>query len=64
MFGFCNVWVCVCLGFVMCGYFGNCMGVFVLCVLVFIAFCIVLYRLCICILICFVCINATTTAAE
>jgi hypothetical protein len=23
MYGFCNVWVCVCVGFVMCGCFGN-----------------------------------------
>jgi hypothetical protein len=23
MCGFCNVWVCVCVGFVMCGCFGN-----------------------------------------
>ena len=20
MYGFCNVWICVCMGFVMCGY--------------------------------------------
>jgi hypothetical protein len=48
---FCNVWVCVCVGsvmcgcicvgFVMCGYFDNCVGVLVICVLVFIEFCIV-----------------------
>jgi len=25
---FCNVWVCVCMGFVMCGCFDNCAGVF------------------------------------
>jgi hypothetical protein len=23
MFGFCNVWMCACVGFVMCGCFGN-----------------------------------------
>ena len=34
MCGFCNVWVCVCVGFVMCGCFG-------MCVLVFTVFCIV-----------------------
>ena len=32
------VWVCVCVGFVMCGYFGNCVGVLVICVLVFTVF--------------------------
>ena len=31
---FCNVWVCVCMGFLMCGCFGNCVGVSVICVLV------------------------------
>jgi len=41
MFGFCNVWVCVCLGFVMCESFDNCVGVLVRCVLVFTVFCIV-----------------------
>jgi hypothetical protein len=38
--GFCNVWVCVCMGFVMCGYFDNCVGVLVIRVLVFTVFCI------------------------
>ena len=40
---FCNVWVCVCVGFVMCGCFDSCVGVLVIrvCVLVFTAFCIV-----------------------
>jgi len=41
MCGFCNVWVCVCVGFVMCGCFDNCVGVLIICVLVFIVFCIV-----------------------
>jgi hypothetical protein len=27
---FCNVWVCVYVGFVMCGCFDNCMGVLVI----------------------------------
>jgi hypothetical protein len=36
--GFCNVWVCVCMGFIMCGCFDNCMGVLVICVLVFTVF--------------------------
>jgi hypothetical protein len=35
------VWVCVCVGFVMCGCSDNCVGVLVKCVLVFIVFCIV-----------------------
>jgi hypothetical protein len=46
MRGFCNVWVCVCMGFVMCvcagfvmcGCCDNCVGVFVTCVLVFTVF--------------------------
>ena len=41
MYGFCNVWVCVCMGFVMCGSFDKCLGVLVTCVLVFTVFCIV-----------------------
>ena len=52
MCGFCNVWVCVCVGFVMCvcvcmcgflmcGCFDNCVGVLVIRVLVFTVFCIV-----------------------
>jgi hypothetical protein len=35
MYGFCNVWVCVCMGFVMCGCSDNCVGVLVICVLLF-----------------------------
>ena len=38
MCGFCNVWVCVCMGFVKRGYFDSCMGVLVKCVLVFTVF--------------------------
>jgi len=38
MCGVCNVWVCVCEGFVMCGYFQNFVGVLVICVLVFTVF--------------------------
>jgi hypothetical protein len=33
---FCNVWVCV--GFVMCGCFDNCVGVLLICELVFTLF--------------------------
>jgi hypothetical protein len=39
MYGFCNVWVYVCVGFVMCGCFDNCVGVLVICVLVFTVYC-------------------------
>jgi hypothetical protein len=48
MCGFCNVWVCVCMGFVMCGCFDNCVGVLVKCVLVFTVFlfCFVYVYLC------------------
>ena len=35
---FCKVWVCVCMGFVMCGYFDNCVGVVVIGALVFTVF--------------------------
>jgi len=35
--GFCNVWVCACVGFI-CGCFENCVGVLVICVLLFIVF--------------------------
>jgi hypothetical protein len=41
MCGFCNVWVYVDIGFVLCGSFESCVGVFVICVLVFNVFCIV-----------------------
>ena len=53
---FCNVWVCVYLDFVTCGYVYVlvllCVGVLVICVLVFTVFCIV----CIVFLYCFVCV--------
>ena len=38
MCGFCNVWVWVYMGFVMCECFDNCVGVLVICVLVFTVF--------------------------
>jgi len=41
MCAFCNVWVCVCVGFVMCGCFDNCVGVLLIRVLVFTVFSIV-----------------------
>jgi hypothetical protein len=39
MYGFCNVWVCAWMGFVMCGCFGN------MCTCIYSVF--VLFRLCI-----------------
>ena len=63
MCGFCNLCMCVCMGFVMYGCFDNCVGVLVTCVVVFIAFCtvctvfVVLFRLCI--FICFVCTSVS-----
>jgi len=74
---FCNVWVWVCvgfvmyghvyvwvLGFVMCGCFGNmCTCIYrVLYCLYCVSF--LLFRLCIFILICFVCTSVRTTATE
>jgi hypothetical protein len=41
MYGFYNMWMRVCLGFVMCGCFDNCVVVLVICVLVFAVFYIV-----------------------
>ena len=38
---FCDVWVCVCVGFVMCGCFDSRVGVLVICILVFTVFCVV-----------------------
>ena len=38
MCGFCNAWVCVCVGFVMCRCADNCVGVLVICVPVFTVF--------------------------
>ena len=44
---FCNMWVCVCVGFVMCGCVDHCLGVLVICVLVFTVFRIVCTAFCI-----------------
>jgi cyanate permease len=38
MYGFCNVWMRVSVGFVMCGCSDNFVGVLVVCILVFTAF--------------------------
>jgi hypothetical protein len=37
----CNVWMCVCMGFVMCGFFDNCVGVLTIYLFVFTMFCII-----------------------
>jgi hypothetical protein len=47
IYGFCNMWMCVCVRFVMCGYFVN------RCTCIYCVF--VLYLLCIFILICYKC---------
>jgi len=52
MHGFCSAWVCVCLGFVMCGCFGN-MCTCIYCV--FVLFCLGIF-----ILICY-CVRTTAT---
>ena len=38
MYVFCNVWICVCVGFLICNFFDNCVRVLVICVLVFTVF--------------------------
>ena len=38
MCGFCNVWVCACVGFVMCVFFDRCVGVLAICLLAFTVF--------------------------
>jgi len=70
MCGIFSVWVCVCVGFLMCGCFDNCVGVLVICVLVFTVFCTVCTVFLYCsfyvyyILICFVCTGVRTAATE
>jgi len=61
MCGFCNVWVCVCVGFVMCGCFDN-MFICIYCVLYCLYCVFVVFRLRIFILICYVCASLRTTA--
>jgi hypothetical protein len=68
MCGVCNVWVCVCVDFLMCGCVCVCVG-FVMCgcfgYMCTCIYCVfVLFRLCIFILICFVCTGVRTTATE
>ena len=60
MCGFCNVWLCVCVGFVMCWCFGN------MCTCIcYVLYCVfVLFRLCIFIFIRFFCISERTTATH
>jgi hypothetical protein len=69
MYGLCNVWLCVFVGFVMCGCFDNSVGVLVISVLVFTVFCDVctcfwIVSICLYILICFVFTSIRTTATE
>ena len=45
MCGFCNLWVCVCVRFVMCGWV--CVGGFVMCVFVYVWFCNVWVCVCV-----------------
>ena len=59
----CSVWVCVCVGFVMCGCFGT-MCTCIYCVLYCLYCVFVLFRLCIFILTCFICTGVRTTATE
>jgi len=67
-YGVCNVCICVCMGFVMRGYFDNCVGVLVTCVLVFTMFCIVctvfLYRFVYAYLLLLFITSVRTTATE
>jgi hypothetical protein len=60
---FCNVSVCVCVGFIMCGYFGN-MCTCIYCFVFFVLWFFVLFRLCIFILICYVCFSVRSSATE
>jgi hypothetical protein len=67
--GFCNVWLCVFVNFVMFGYFDNCLGVLVICVLVFTVLSIACpvfldCFLCIFIPIYFVCTSVRPTTTE
>jgi hypothetical protein len=66
MYEFCNVWVSVCVGFVMCGCFDNCVGVLVICVLVFTVFCIdcTLFLYCFVYVYLFLFVTSVTTATE
>ena len=60
MCGFCNVWVCVCVAFVLCGLFDNCMVVLVIYVLVF-TLIFILFRLYIYLLLFVSSVRATAT---
>jgi len=57
---FCNELVCVCVGFVTCGCFGN-MCPCIYCILHCLYCVFVLFHLCIFILICFICTSVRTT---
>jgi len=51
MCGFCNVWMCVCVGFVMCGFHNVCVCV---CVCVYVGF-VMCVCVCVCLCICGFC---------
>ena len=38
VYGFCNMWMCLSVGFAMCGCFDNCVGVLEICIHVFAVF--------------------------
>ena len=68
--GFCDVWFCVFVDFVMFGYFDNCFGCFgnicacIYCVVYCLSCVFGLILLCIFIPICFVCTTLRSTATE
>jgi len=64
MHGFCDVWVCVCMDFVMCGCFGN-MCTCIYCVLNYL-YCVFLYCFVYVylLLFVFVCTTVRTTGTE
>jgi hypothetical protein len=59
MFGFFNVWLCVYVGFVMCGCSDNYVDVLVICVLVFTVFLYCFFYVCLFIFVTSVRITAT-----
>jgi hypothetical protein len=68
MCGFCNMWVCVCVGFVICGCVYVMDVLTILWVFVYYVYfyllCFVLFHLCIFMFICFGCTSLRTTATE
>ena len=58
MYGVCNVWVCVCMGFVICGCSDNSAGVLLICELVFNVFWYCFFYVCL-----FLFVTSVRTAA-